>query len=295
MLRSIILLALLGFLWGSGYSLARYAMTHGVLPLGYAFWQSWGPALLLFIFLRLQRVKLQLSRQHIIYYIITGLLGIAIPNTVIYIAAAHLPAGVLALVVNTVPVFSYPLALLVAQERASLIRLLGVLFGIAGLLCILLPKAGLPSQHAIPWVIIALLAPLSFSCCAIFSSKYRPKNTDSVSLSMGMLLASAILLTPVVFALGQFFSPLPPYHWVSLIVLLEIVLSSIGYILFFELLRVAGPVYYSLVGGLVSLTGLFWGSIIFGERLTAWIALAALLILIAITLVTLKLSAYKKT
>jgi len=49
------LLILLGVLWGSGYSLARYATTHGVAPLGYAFWQSLGPALLLSLYILFKR------------------------------------------------------------------------------------------------------------------------------------------------------------------------------------------------------------------------------------------------
>lgn len=46
-IQSILLLIVLGFIWGSGYTLAKFAMTNGVNPLGYAFWQSLGPALLL--------------------------------------------------------------------------------------------------------------------------------------------------------------------------------------------------------------------------------------------------------
>lgn len=120
MIRAITLLVLLGFIWGSGYSIARYAMTHGVAPFGYAFWQSLGPTVLLIIFLKLKRIKLALQLRHIVFYVIAGLLGIVIPNSNIYITAAHLPAGILAVVVNTVPIFLYPLAFLFAQERFSL-------------------------------------------------------------------------------------------------------------------------------------------------------------------------------
>jgi drug/metabolite transporter (DMT)-like permease len=292
MFRSVTLLVLLGFIWGSGYSIARYAMTHGVQPFGYAFWQSWGPAILLFIFICLRKIKLHFSWRHIVYYIVTALLGIAIPNTTFYITAAHLPAGILAVVVNTVPLFAYPLALLVSQEKFSWLRVLGVALGIAGMMCIVLPKAALPGGQALPWALYTLIAPLSFALCAVFSSKFRPKNTDSLSLSMGMLLFSAIILTPIVFSIGQFYPLTGSFNLAKFVILLEILLSSVGYILFFELLRVAGPVYYSLVGGLVGLTGIFWGYVIFNERLNEWTSIAVLLILIAITLVTIKLKAY---
>ena len=50
-------------------------------------------------------------------------------------------------------------------------------------------------------------------------------------------------------------------------------------VLFFELLRVAGPVYYSLVGCIVALAGLFWGFVIFKETSSPleWLAVTLLM------------------
>src|SRR5688572_26901230 len=112
-LLPLTILLLLGFIWGTGYTIARYAVTHGVTPLGYSFWQSLGPA----IFLTLVAL---VRRQHVVkksirsfpYLIVCGLTGIALPNSNMYVAASHLPAGLLAVIVNTVPIFSYVLALL---------------------------------------------------------------------------------------------------------------------------------------------------------------------------------------
>ena len=70
------------------------------------------------------------------------------------------------------------------------------------------------------------------------------------------------------------------------VILLEIILSSIGYILFFQLIKIAGPVFYSLVDTIVSLTGLFWGFVLFQEKLNEWTILAVMFIFIALILVT---------
>jgi drug/metabolite transporter (DMT)-like permease len=72
------------------------------------------------------------------------------------------------------------------------------------------------------------------------------------------------------------------------LILLEILLSSVGYILFFMLIKRAGPVYYSLVGCVVSLTGLFWGWLLFDEQFDLQSSVAIFCILLAITLITLK-------
>lgn len=50
-LKAVALLIILGIIWGSGYSLAKFAMTNGVSPLGYSLWQSLGPAVILAFFL----------------------------------------------------------------------------------------------------------------------------------------------------------------------------------------------------------------------------------------------------
>ena len=75
---------------------------------------------------------------------------------------------------------------------------------------------------------------------------------------------------------------LQPQDWA---ILLEILLSSISYIILFKILQTSGAIFYSLVGGMVSLTGLFWGWLAFHEGLSVKSGLAALLIIIGIFIV----------
>ena len=92
--QGLLTLILLGFIWGTGYTIARFAMTHGVPPLGYSFWQSLGPAVMVgLISVLLQRNSFKkLTIPSLQYYLISGLTGIVIPNTTMYFAAPHLPA-----------------------------------------------------------------------------------------------------------------------------------------------------------------------------------------------------------
>jgi drug/metabolite transporter (DMT)-like permease len=68
--------------------------------------------------------------------------------------------------------------------------------------------------------------------------------------------------------------------------LLQIAVSSVAYVILFEVLRRAGPVYFSQVGYVVTVTGVLWGIAIFGERPTPWLVLAALLVLGGLFLVS---------
>lgn len=283
---SLFLLILLGTIWGTGYSIARFAMTNDVPPLGYSFWQSLGPAVVISVLTLFYDKRMTFSVSRMRFYLITGLTGIALPNTSMYFAAQHLPAGILAMIVNTVPVFAYPMALVVGLEKFHLERMAGILCALGGLMLIILPKTSLPSTDMVPWVLATIITPLSFAFCSIYIARYRPAGSDSLMLSAGMLIFSSLMLLPLVVARHSFYF----FHWpLTLpdgVILLEILLSSIGYVLFFQLIKVAGPVYYSLVDTVVVITGLFWGRVIFGEHLNQWTLPAVLCIILALLLVT---------
>ena len=283
-IKAIGLLILLGIIWGSGYSIARYATTHGVPPLGYSFWQSVGPAIFLLIVSLIKR-EIKISAHTLRYYVIAGVLGIALPNTNMYFAAPHLPAGILAVIVNTVPIMMYPLALMARQEKFSVVRMLGVTAGIIGILLVVLPHNGI---NLIPnaWALITLFTPFFFAVCALYSVYDRPSDVSSLGLATGMLVTSAIILLPLVIDLHEFY-PLNSFSLPNIAVMVEIILSSIGYIIFFQLLKIAGAVYYSLVGGVVAITGLFWGWLFFSETLGIVSLIAVILIIGALVTVTL--------
>lgn len=281
----LLLLILLGAIWGSGFTLARYATTHGVSPLGYSFWQSVGPAIALLIMALIKERRLPLSPRHLRYYLIAGVLGIALPNTNMYFAAPHLPAGILGVIVNTVPLMMYPLALITRQERFQWPRLFAVLMGVVGIMMLIGFKWGLPFGST-TWALVTLLTPLFFAMCALYSVYDRPTDSSSLSLATGMLIASAIVLAPMLIDLHEFY-PLNSWSLPNLAVILEIVLSSIGYVILFQLLKIAGAVYYSLVGGIVAITGLFWGWLLLGETISWWTVGAVLLIIVAVTVITL--------
>lgn len=285
-LTPLTILLLLGSIWGTGYSIARFAMTNGVTPLGYSFWQSVGPAILMGIIGLLRHKKISINLYHLRYYFVSGFTGIMVPNTTMYFIAAHLPAGLLAVIVNTVPIVAYPMAILTGIERFQWLRFSGVMCAVTGLMLITLPSSTIPSTHEYLWILIALITPLSFAFCSVYISRYKPDNSDSLSLATGTLFASSIMLAPLVLMSHQFYSLHMPFNSPDYVILLEIILSSIGYVLFFQLLKTAGPVYYSLVDTVVSLTGLFWGYMIFHEKINALTGCAVFFILMGLILVS---------
>jgi len=292
LLTSILLLIVLGFIWGSGYSLARYAMTHGVPPLGYSFWQASGPAVLLIIACIVGGQWQALTKKsYWKYYLICGLSGIAIPNTNMYFVANKLPAGILAILVNTVPVIVYPLALGLRIEPKDIGRLFAVILGCAGIAFIINPS----TNHILTkWALVTLVSPLCFALCALYISVKQPTKLSPLPAACGMLVCASLLLIPLVWQQHAFYPITWPMDRAQEVVLLEIILSTIGYLVFFRLIRLAGPVFYSLTGTVVALTGLFWGYILFNEQIDMHEQIGIVLIITALSLLSWRQSQIQK-
>ena len=62
-------------------------------------------------------------------------------------------------------------------------------------------------------------------------------------------------------------------------------LGALAFTIFFEILRLCGPVFASQVAYIVTVTGILWGAAVFEERLTLWTYGATLVILAGLALV----------
>ena len=61
---------------------------------------------------------------------------------------------------SLVPIFTFPIALAMGNERFELLRFGVLLFGLLGVILIIVPEASSPDQTVLIFVPLALLAPL---------------------------------------------------------------------------------------------------------------------------------------
>lgn len=279
------LILILGNLWGLSFSLSKIAGMGGVSPVAYAFWPALGAGGILLALSLLRGRRPPVDRAHLRAYFVLGIVGIVIPNVNMVMVVTHLPAGVAVLTIPFVPLTTYVIALALRMERFDLLRLAGVLCGFGGAALILLPKASLPSADLAPWFVLGLLTPLCYAVSNVLAERLRPAGTHSLPMAAGMLGAAAIVLTPAVIGLGVFYPLYPPFDAPELAVLGQIAISALAYVIFFEIVRMVGPVYMSFTGYVVTLTGIGWGMLIFGESHSPWVWAAALLIFTGMALV----------
>lgn len=285
---SLFTLLLLGFTWGCGYSLARFAMTHHVSPLGYALWQSIGPGILLLLTDTLIQKKWPLDIKHWRFYAICGLTGIAIPNVNMFFSAQHLPAGILSVVINTVPIFTVFLAIFNKHMVHSKKHIAGAICAFLGITLLNMSQYHFTWSHISPWILSSLATPLLFALTAIYIEKNQDTMKSPLSCASGMMLAASLFLLPITLSTHSLY-PLweNPLTKTNLVIFLEIILSSLGYVLFFRLIQTAGAIYYSLTGAVVALTGLFWAKIILSETLSMQKMVACAVIILGVTIASL--------
>lgn len=281
MLFPLVLLIVLGVDWASGYAIAGYCMTHGVNPFGYAFWQSFGPFVLLLI-IQIIRRDLWLGQSGTIYALLCGITGIVIPNLLIYFAVAHIPSGLLTVIANISPIFIYPLALLFRDEKFNFYRFILIIVGLIGVSLIIIPnQKDLSIDLGSYWLYIALLIPLSYAFSAVYLSRFHPGHGSVLNYALWMTMVSTLCVSSLtVFSRGYY--PLELHDLNSGLIILEILLSTLGYVLLFLILKMVGSVYYTLVNAVAALTGVIYGYMIFGEHFSALTYLAIAVILVTI-------------
>ncbi|MEM7213370.1 MAG: EamA family transporter, partial [Pseudomonadota bacterium] len=108
--------------WGFSMPLAKIAVSEDYRHLGIIFWQTVIGAALLFSLTRLRGKRIPWERAHVRSYLIVALLGTVLPNTASFEAARHLPAGVVSICIAMVPMFAFPIAILLGNERFQALR-----------------------------------------------------------------------------------------------------------------------------------------------------------------------------
>lgn len=287
-LLPLVLLLLLGTLWGLAFSLAKVGRMGGIPPLAHTAWQATGAGLILLSVCFARGLRPRLGGQYLGYYLFAGVVGFAAPNANMVIALLHVPAGVMAVLITLVPVLTYLLAIVLKMERFVAVRAVGVAFGLAGALLILVPSASLPTPEMAAGALLGLLTPLFYAIGNVGMARWRPVGAGGHSLSLacgmtltgGLAMACAMLVMDQGYVLGQ-------DGWLvrDWALLGQVCITALAFVIFFELLRMVGPVVTGAVAFVITCAGILWGMAIFGESHSAWIWGAVALVLVGLGLV----------
>ena len=276
----------MGTAWGLSFSLGKLAVEHGAKPFGISQFQVMFSGIILLIITLARRKPLCDMHGKLGFIFIVALLGAAIPNVLFYHAAPHVPAGVLSITVALIPLMTYGFSIPLKRERFSVIRVVGLVFGVIAICFIALPENSLPDRAALPWILLACISALCYAIENIILGFKSAITVGPIRLAMGMNLMAAAALLPFAFMTDSIFVPSFPPQTVDFAVLGLGLITVVAYTMFVMSVAMFGSVFASQVGYLVTLAGVFWGILIFDESHSLWIWLSLATMIIGLALVT---------
>lgn len=281
-----VILFAVGGAWGAVPAIARFAVTGGIEPMGYVFWVAVAAALLCWAMCFIRGVRPQFSAPYIRYYLLSGCTRFVLAGFVMYSVLQNVPAGIIAIILGTSPLMTFVASVTLKFEKISVIRSIGIMTGLAGIVLMFAPGAGSAGDVSSGWLLLGLLSPLIYAFSNIVIDRARPAGGDSMALTAGMFTVASAIALPLAFLTGQF-HPI----WAVGIDLPEAAMFGHAFILSFcffglyELIRRAGATFGAQATYVTTLTGVLYGMVLLGERPGIWVWAAAALVLVGVGLV----------
>ena len=271
--------------WGISIPMSKIAVSEDYRHIGIIFWQFVLGAMVLGAVNLVTGRGLPMTPRALRFYLIIALVGTLLPNTASYTAAIHLPGGIIALCIATVPMIAFPIALAWGNDRFSLKRLFGLSLGLAAIALIMLPDTSLPDPAMLAWVPVGLIAPAFYAFEGNFVARHQPEELDAVQVLLGASLVGVVLSLPIALVSGEWISPLPPYGMPDLAVVISSVAHALSYAGYVWLVGRGGPVFAVQISYLVTGFSVGWSWLLLGETYSAWVWGAFALMLIGVALV----------
>lgn len=275
----LIVLILSGAAWGATQPLAKTAVSEGYRHFGILFWQLGLCGAVLGGLCALRGKSLPLSRRDLALYLVLALIGSVLPGISSYSAAVHLPSGVLSILLSSVPMLAFPIALCLGLERFRWRRLAGLSLGFAGICLLILPEASLPASVPTLWVFVALISSLFYALESNVVARWGLGDLDAVQALCGASLLGAVISLPLAILSGQFIDPRGPWGAPDHAIIASALLHAGAYTGYVWLVGRAGPVFTVQVSYFVTLFGVTWALLFLGESYSPyfWAALAVML------------------
>ena len=287
-LRVWLAFACIWFIWGSTFLVIRFAIV-GIPPLlmcGLRLVLAGG---LLLAYAALTGAPWPRGRE----WRNAALIGVLLPgvgNGGVTVAEVHVPSGLVALLVATIPLW---MALLTwrGRDAAPLGRraVFGLALGFAGIVLLLGPGAG-GGGHAIEpvWALVPILGSLSWAWGSLWSRRAAMPHSPVMSTAVGLAAAGVVLLILSAGA-GDFgrWHPgsTPASAWASLLYL-SVFGSVIGFGAYLFLLRRVAPSIVATYAFVNPVVAMILGSLLGGETLAPRTLAAAAVVLLAVVLIT---------
>ena len=278
-------LILLGCGWGLTIPLTVIAVKTGLGHLGIIFWQFFIVMVLFSLRQIFSKKKLSISKSSLQVFCVIAFIGTIFPNLASLIAASYLPGGVLSILIATVPMFAFPIALFFGIDKFEFSRILGIIFGFIGVYLLIAPRAALPDPSII-WVIpIALIAPIFYALEGNFVAKFGTANSSPIEVLLGASIIGCFVTFPLAILSNQFVNPFVPWNSAHYALVFSSIIHGIVYATYVWLVTKVGAVFAAQVSYFVTVAGVVWSMVILDEVHSKFIWMSLICMILGMALV----------
>ncbi|WP_245699090.1 DMT family transporter [Rhodospira trueperi] len=204
-------------------------------------------------------------------FAVMGVLNNVIPFSLIVWGQTQIPSGLASILNATTPLFTVVVAgLLLADERFSAHKGLGVAIGFAGVVVLIgadalyVPDAPVLAQMAV------LGAGLSYAFAAVFGRRFRGMGLDPLVTATGQVTFSGLIMVALAVGIDRPWTlPMPAVPVLASLLGLAVLCTALAYGLYFRILATAGATNVILVTFLVPVTAILLGVTVLDESLRA--------------------------
>ena len=271
------LLFFLAFLWGTSFMIIKIAV-ESVPPLTLTAVRLSIAAILLCVVARWSGQSLPKSARAWVLVTLAAIFSNALPFTLISWGEEKIDSGLTAILMAVMPLTTVLLAHFLTQdEKLTLRKLVGVSFGIAGLVVLIGPdKLAQLGEETIRQLAVATAA-FCYGIGAIIAKHLMTENRRGTIA--GIMLVASALQIPASLIVERPWTLDPTTVSVVAILVLGVVQTALANVVMFAIIRRQGAAFFSQINLLIPMIGVFGGALILAERPSpnAYVALAIIL------------------
>lgn len=277
-------LLLLGMLWGGSFPLVKIAapavgpvgVTHARLAIG---------TVVLALLTLSSRRAWRIVRHRFGAFVVLAVLNVAGPLTLVAVAIVGLNASMAAILNATTPLFTVVVAGIWLRHRITWRHTLGVAVGVLGVVVLL---GGAPVSlggRSLLSVAASLAAAVLYALGGVYARRAFPEDPP-LTVALGQQVAATLLMVPATIATLVLSPPSAPVTQATVmaVIALGVGATAGGYLLYFWIIRTAGPLAASTVTFIVPLAGGGLGVLWLDEPVTAGLVFGLVAILMGVGL-----------
>jgi drug/metabolite transporter (DMT)-like permease len=273
--RAWILFTLSSVIWGIPYLFIKVAVDAGLAP-AFVAWSRIALAAVLLVPLAWRRGALRGLSGRAGPIVAYAACEVAVPFVLIAIGERYITSSLTAILIATMPLLVALLSMrLSPADRPTGLRLLGLMVGLGGVVALLgVDVGGRPAE--LLGAALVLVATLGYAAAPIIVSR-RLADLDPLGPVAASLVVATVALLPAGLATLPRGIPGPAALWSILV--LGVVCTALGLIVFFRLIAEAGPSRASVITYVNPLVAVVIGMLVLGEHIGATSVAGLLLIL----------------